>query len=375
MRAFAVFLCGLSFLCQSVRSQDVKAETEGKPVAALDETAFDFGLINEESGFATHVFHVGNVGNAPLVITHVQSSCGCTEPQWTNAPIAPGKKGEVIITYDPTNRPGPFKKNVMIYTNDKEQRLRVSITGDVVPKSANLQRSFHDTIGTVQMERKEFVFYTVRPGAVIKQELWMQNFADEDLTLSFENIPDFIRVEAPEQLKSGKAERFRITLDASGLADKRGHLLNPITWKTVSASGVTHIQTLPVSMNFIDDFSLLSAEQKANGPAIQLSNTVAGFGKLKKSGFLGLGNKRASQQITITNEGKSALTLHSAGCDDERVQVAIDRKTLQPGETVTLNVMLNPKTVKGTLETDLYVVCNDARGPVRGIRIVAEGYK
>ncbi|MDR2041796.1 MAG: DUF1573 domain-containing protein [Tannerella sp.] len=371
----ALLLCGCCLLCQPVRSQDGKTETEGAPVATLLEGVHDFGLVEEESGFASHAFQVKNTGNAPLLITHVQSSCGCTEPHWTKEPIAPGQTGNVLITFDPMNRPGPFQKNVTIFTNDKKPRLRVTIKGDVVPKRANLQRAFRDTIGTVQMERKAFLFYTVRPGSEAKQEIWIRNFSNEEVTLSLEDVPEYIRLEAPGVLKSGKAERFKITLDASKLPDKRGHMLERITWKAVSASGATVRQEVPLTMNFVDDFAKLTAEEKANAPAIQLSGTMMDFGKLKKSGLFSWGNKSVSQQVIITNEGKSDLTLHSVGSNDERVQTTMAKKTLRAGESIAMNVILSPKTVKGQLATDVYIVCNDPHGPVRSIRVIAEGYK
>ncbi|MDR1676223.1 MAG: DUF1573 domain-containing protein [Tannerella sp.] len=375
-RVFTLLLSGLALLCQPAHPQDGKTGTEeGAPVATLPESAYDFGLIEEEAGFASHVFEVRNTGNAPLLITHVQSSCGCTEPHWTREPIAPGKTGHVEITFDPVNRPGPFQKNVTIFTNDKRPRMRVTIKGDVVPKRANLQRAFRDTIGTVQLERKAFLFYTVRPGEEVKQEVWIRNFSNEEVTLSLEDVPEYIRLEAPAVLKSGKAERFKMTLDASRLPDKRGHMLGHITWKAVSASGATVREDVPLSMNFVDNFAKLTAEEKANAPAIQLSNTLMDFGKLKKSGFFGWGNKSVSQQVIITNEGKSDLTFHSVGSDDGRVQVAVAKKTLRAGESIAINVILSPKTVEGRLATDVYLVCNDPRGPVRTVRVVAEGYR
>ncbi|MDR1102927.1 MAG: DUF1573 domain-containing protein [Tannerella sp.] len=374
-QAFALVFFGLFLLCQPVRPQDGKAETEGTPVATLPESTHDFGLVEEEAGFASHVFEVKNTGDAPLLITHVQSSCGCTQPQWTKEPVPPGKSGYVEIAFDPVNRPGPFQKNVTIFTNDKRPRLRLTIKGDVVPKRATLQRAFHDTIGTVQLERKAFLFYTVRPGAEVKQEIWIRNFSNEDVTLSLEDVPEYIRLETPAVLTGGKAERFKITLDASRLPDKRGHMLGHITWKAVSKSGATVKQAVPLIMNFVNDFSKLTAEEKANAPAVQLSNTVMDFGKLKKSGFFSWGNKSVSRQIMVTNEGKSDLTFHSAGSDDERVQVTMAKKTLRAGETIAMNVILSPKTVKGQLAADVYLVCNDPGGPVRNIRVTAEGYR
>ena len=63
------------------------------------ETSFDFGTIKEANGNVSHVFKIKNTGDAPLVLTRVIASCGCTTPEWTKEPIAPGKTGDIKITY------------------------------------------------------------------------------------------------------------------------------------------------------------------------------------------------------------------------------------------------------------------------------------
>lgn len=115
-----VFFFNLSLYAQN--------EASG-PVFTVSETVHDFGLINETDMEALHIFKVKNTGDAPLVITHVQSSCGCAEPQWTAEPIQPGQYGEVAIIYSTTNRPGPFKKNITVYTNEKKKTSTVNNPG------------------------------------------------------------------------------------------------------------------------------------------------------------------------------------------------------------------------------------------------------
>jgi hypothetical protein len=103
---------------------------EGASIA-VTENAFDFGDIKEADGKVSHAFVVKNDGNMPLVITRVIASCGCTSPEWTKEPIAPGKTGEVMVTYDPKSRPGPFAKTVSIYSNGKTGSYAITIRGNV----------------------------------------------------------------------------------------------------------------------------------------------------------------------------------------------------------------------------------------------------
>lgn len=100
-------------------------------VISAQETSFDFGSIKEADGKVSHIFKIDNTGDGPLVITRVIASCGCTTPEWTKEPIAPGKSGDVKITYNPANRPGAFVKTISIYSNGKKGSFILTIKGKV----------------------------------------------------------------------------------------------------------------------------------------------------------------------------------------------------------------------------------------------------
>lgn len=107
------------------------ATAQQKATISVDNTSHDFGVIKEADGKVSHTFKITNTGDAPLVITRVIASCGCTTPEWTKEPIAPGKTGEVKITYDPKDRPGPFTKSISVYSNGKTGSYILTIRGDV----------------------------------------------------------------------------------------------------------------------------------------------------------------------------------------------------------------------------------------------------
>lgn len=100
-------------------------------VISADQATHDFGEIKETDGKVTHSFEIKNTGDQPLVITRVIASCGCTTPEWTKEPIAVGKTGNIQITFDPANRPGPFTKTISVYSNGKTGSFILTIRGDV----------------------------------------------------------------------------------------------------------------------------------------------------------------------------------------------------------------------------------------------------
>ena len=109
MRYFILFaiiaLIPSSILAQQANSQ-IKFKTE----------SVDYGSI-EKGSTGLRIFIFENNGDAPLIITNVKSSCGCTIPKKPEAPIPPGQKGEIQVNYD-TNRLGVFRKTITVSTND-----------------------------------------------------------------------------------------------------------------------------------------------------------------------------------------------------------------------------------------------------------------
>lgn len=107
------------------------ASAQQKAVISAEQTSHDFGTIKEADGKISHTFQIKNEGDMPLVITRVIASCGCTTPEWTKEPIAPGKTGDIKVTYDPAGRPGPFTKTISVYSNGKTGSFVLTIRGKV----------------------------------------------------------------------------------------------------------------------------------------------------------------------------------------------------------------------------------------------------
>ncbi|MGB5436842.1 MAG: DUF1573 domain-containing protein [Maribacter sp.] len=89
----------------------------------------DYGEIAKGSD-GVRVFEFTNTGNAPLIISKVSSSCGCTIPKKPDGPILPGKTGEIEVKYD-TNRVGPIRKAVTVISNADTPTKVLKIKGEV----------------------------------------------------------------------------------------------------------------------------------------------------------------------------------------------------------------------------------------------------
>ncbi len=100
------------------------------PAFAWTMTTHNFGKIKVNVS-VSHEFRFTNSGDAPLVISSVQASCGCTVTDYSKDPIAPGAEGYVKTTYNAA-RVGVFTKTVTVTANAEESVAQLSIKGEVV---------------------------------------------------------------------------------------------------------------------------------------------------------------------------------------------------------------------------------------------------
>ncbi|MGJ8760245.1 MULTISPECIES: DUF1573 domain-containing protein [unclassified Polaribacter] len=126
MKTFGTLLV-VFFISFSINAQEFKFEKE----------TINYGKI-EKGSDKERVFVFSNVGDEPIIISRIQSSCGCTIPKKPEAPIMPGEKGEIKVSYD-TNRIGGFSKSITVFSNAKEGNKVIRIKG-VVTKELSLEK-------------------------------------------------------------------------------------------------------------------------------------------------------------------------------------------------------------------------------------------
>jgi hypothetical protein len=96
----------------------------------------DYGKIVKGSD-GIRVFEFTNVGDTALIVTDVKSSCGCTVPKKPEGPVAPGETGTIEVKYD-TNRVGPIRKTVTVYSNADEPIKALKIKGEVLNSGSSI---------------------------------------------------------------------------------------------------------------------------------------------------------------------------------------------------------------------------------------------
>lgn len=103
---------------------------EDAPVMSFEETEYDFGTI-KQGETVDHKFEFTNTGKTPLIIESATATCGCTAPDWTRTPVAPGEKGFVAVKFNSTGKMGQQQPTVTIRANTQPNFVKVAMKGNV----------------------------------------------------------------------------------------------------------------------------------------------------------------------------------------------------------------------------------------------------
>jgi hypothetical protein len=107
--------------------------SEKLPEITFETTSHDFGKMNEGDK-VQYEFLFTNTGEAPLIISDVQASCGCTTPKWPRGVIKSGESNAITVEYNSTGRPGEFSKGIVVVSNAYPNQTTLKISGVVFKK-------------------------------------------------------------------------------------------------------------------------------------------------------------------------------------------------------------------------------------------------
>ena len=111
-----------------------KSATENSDKQAIitfEKTEHEFGTLLQGE-VVSYSFHFTNTGNVPLIISEVGSSCGCTVGDYPHEPIAPGKTGDIKVTYDSSGHHGFQSRTLTVMSNTIPAKTTLRIKGTVL---------------------------------------------------------------------------------------------------------------------------------------------------------------------------------------------------------------------------------------------------
>jgi hypothetical protein len=318
----------------------------------------NFGIIKETDGIVTIDFEFVNTGKVPLIIRHVQTTCGCTSPEWTKDPIIPGQQGRIKVSYNPNGRPGPFLKPITVTSNADPGIDTLIIKGSVV--SVQLSKPAEDqdykySIGDLKLRNVYASFGEIRMGSYDTVSIDILNASvEKTLRPGFLTVPDYLTVAfVPEVLSPGEKGTIIFICNSS----KRNEWDTVIDRLFLTLNG-ERLPSNTISLTAIikEDFSGLSSEELANAPVASFDSGTFDFGTVT-------GDITVEHNFVLTNTGKSDLYIRKVAASCGCTAVQPSKTTIAPGESTAVKVFFDTHGRSGTDKKSITLITNDPKRP------------
>jgi len=334
-----------------------------QPVITFEKTDHDFGKINEADGRVTTIFTFKNEGMAPLVLSNVRASCGCTTPTWTKTPIEPGQTGDITVTYNPNGRPGRFQKTITISSNASEPTKKLTIRGEVIPKTQQSVSRFTQKMGDALAANTRILTYgSVLNTKNITKTIEYTNNSDKEITVEVLLNDKEPWIDAQATLLTVKPKEVgQLHVNVDGTKAKAWGLQNSYIYLAVNGKRqLTEDYKITLSYTIDEDFS---GVDKKTAPILEVASREINLGTLAAG-------SKASNTLTIKNAGVNPLIVRAVINNSTDVKVTAPKSAIKSGKSQNMKLQITTGQEVGTFRKQIDIITNDPANPHTRITLI-----
>lgn len=342
--AFMAFVSNFLWAQKDVKKQG--------PEVRFLKTLNDFGKISEDIQYAKCRFQFINTGTLPLQITNVQTSCGCTTPEWTRDSVAPGDTGFVEAKYETINRIGSFRKTITVYSNaENASFVQLEIVGDVYRPEAAADAVAIPDYGKLSFNKPTLEFSPLYDTKQDTQVVRLTNGTVFSAEFTFPtDLPPFCRIlDYPKSLEPNETAKVTIIMDGTKIS-RYGFGAFEIPF--ISTNPVMPAIGLYVAYNSKQYFPKMSAKELSKQAHLKIDKSLHDFGSHISGDVL-------ETEFTFTNDGKKDLVLHEIYPECTCVRVTYAKNVLKPGESMKVKAIFDTVSRRGMSNQSIWIVSND----------------
>jgi hypothetical protein len=297
-----------------------------QPVIDILNKIQDFGTVAKgEKIHAT--FEVKNTGKAPLEISQVRPTCGCTVANFDRT-IAPGATGKVVAEVDTTGFSGPISKAVLVFSNDPTApQVNLVIKADV--------RAFIEVL-----PRPLVIFRNVLQGEPATEKLVLVSADGSDFKVEGAEASGgpyklaYRQLDEKERVPDRKGSQWELTVTVP--ADAPEGMLNQ---KIVVKTNAPKAQEVTINVT------------GAVRPVVQVIPPEVNFGTVGGDALVG------QNFLVVNNRQGAELQLSDVKVDNSNFSTEVI--PLQAGQRYQVAVSLKAGAPKGTQKGTVSITTND----------------
>lgn len=342
------------------KAQDVK-----KTSLRFASDTINLGTIAEDGGVVTSYIDAINIGETPIYICDIITTCGCTKADYPREAIAQNENARVAISFDPMNRPGRFERKVMIVASDSNEHITLNITGYVQARERTIDEIYPFNMGEgLRLHTTSRALGYLEHGKAIEEYIEFINTSDRTIYLELESIlsSGVMSLSCPKSVAPNEtgeiAVRYALAEDSSlygTMADNNYLIIN-------GKRSQYMVTTEAVAVDNFDSVDDISA------PRADISKNIIKFGEVKCA------KSQYADRLTINNSGGSRLEVRRVEVSSEALCCEVLGDGAEPEESVEVVVRLDSSKIVDPDEiftARIRIITNDPVRPMQTVRVTA----
>lgn len=282
-------------------------------IVRFDRTVYDWGDVTIKDGPLRCVFTFTNVGDAPVSVTSVRSSCGCTSVKWTLEPVGPGQSGTVEAVYTNDEGPYPFDKTLSVSFDRVRRPVVLHLRGVVHKRKLPLAETYPIHLDGFALRDTVFKIGNLSQGESKSAEIRVANVGKTSVNVSWADVsPNLSFTPAVIEIKAGETVVLGVTVDA----DRTLWGTNTYTAIPV-VNGRRQSHGIAFSATTKENFDLWSEARIKSAPVAQVPETSCAPEPVSKGTPM-------KARFEISNAGRTPLHIYAVDLSSDALSVAAD---------------------------------------------------
>ena len=321
---------------------------DNAPVLEVASDLLNVGEINFQQPRRV-TFTISNKGTAPLLVTSVNSSCGCTSVEWPRAAIAPGESAAIEATYD-AQMLGSFHKELEVWTNASEEPVYLTFQGRVVTSLTDYEGTFPIDIGVARLSTNVVEFDDVNRGDQPEAIIMVLNNSRTNYRPELMHLPSYLSASYhPEMLAGGRVGRIVLRLDSERLKNY-GLTQTSVYLARKLGDKVSSDNEIDVSAILLPGFANLSPDELAKAPRMNIEHDSLVFA---------LEKDKETLTTYVSNTGQRPLNVRSVQVYGKGFSVKIGNRVIKPGKRVAMKVTALKGMIQNNKSTPRILLITD----------------
>ena len=276
-----------------------------------------------------------------------------------------GEKGEIVVSFDPMNRPGHFSKGISVQISGATEPVTLLVEGVVTPRVKSTEELYpFDMGGGVRFDSNFRAFAYVGRGERVEESIGWINTSGRDVRLSFEELErsGMLRIEAPRMLKAGEKGAIVIAYEVLSDSDRYGTLSDVLGVDIDGRRARTMLSVHAIAVDRHD-----TAADDMSSPKGELSKKIIKFGDVKH------GRMVADASLELSIMGDNELVIRAVEWQSKALKCSLKAgdRVAAGGKTVVKFTLDTSEVDYGVWVDRVRIITDDPSRPMQTLRVTA----